>query len=123
MTDHLCDEFLEKLKVLSEDKLSDVVALVLSGHGIQHESNVFLIPTKAKCDSERKLKDNCLSHMTVLEYMLDVLDSPVRKTLKEVKFVLIMDMCRVPAEFALTKTISEPDQNKASGCWSHPVCH
>ena len=57
MTDHLCDEFLEKLKALSADKLPDVVALVLAGHGMQHESNVFLIPATAKCDSERKLKE------------------------------------------------------------------
>jgi uncharacterized caspase-like protein len=57
MTDHLCDEFLEKLKALSADKLPDVVALVVAGHGMQHESNVFLIPAKAKCDSERKLNE------------------------------------------------------------------
>ena len=44
MTDHLCDEFLEKMKSLSADKLPDVVALVLAGHGMQHDSYVFLIP-------------------------------------------------------------------------------
>ncbi len=37
MADHVCDEFLEKLKSLSADKLPDVVALVLAGHGMQHE--------------------------------------------------------------------------------------
>ena len=73
----------------SEDELVSV------GHGIHHESNVFLISVKSKCDGERNLKDNCLSHMTVLEYMLDVLDSSVRKTLKKVKFVFIMDMYNV----------------------------
>ena len=35
--------------------------------------------------------------------------------------MLIMDMCRVPGEFALTNTISEPDQNKAPECWS--ICY
>jgi hypothetical protein len=29
----------------------------VAGHGMQHESNVFLIPAKAKCDSERKLNE------------------------------------------------------------------
>jgi hypothetical protein len=56
--------------------------------------------------------------MTVLEYMSDVLDSPARKALKKVKFVLLMNMYRVPGEFALTKTISEFDQNKSPGYWS-----
>jgi hypothetical protein len=49
------------------------------------------------------------------------LDSSARKALKEVKFVLIMDMCRVPGEFSLKDKISDPDQDKAPGCWS--ICY
>jgi hypothetical protein len=118
---HLKNDFLKKLAALPANKLPDVVALVLGGHGMQHDSNVFLIPARAECDSEKKLKDNCLSHMTVLKCMLDDLDSLARQELKEVKFVLIMDMCRDPGAFDRTDTIGEPDQNKAPGRWC--ICY
>ena len=91
---------------------------------MQHDSNVFLIPTKAKCDDEMDLEDKCLSHIRVLEYLRKFLDEPARGTVykpKSVKFVLIMDVCRVPGEFTLTDKISEPDQKKAPGCWS--ICY
>jgi hypothetical protein len=125
VVDHLQNKFLNELAALSADKLPEVVMLVLASHGMQHESNVFLIPAKAKCDSKMLLEDNCLSHTRVLEYLHECLDARARRAsgaaFKEVKFVLIMDMCRVPGEFALTKTISEPDQNKAPECWS--ICY
>jgi hypothetical protein len=68
------------------------------------------------------LKNKCLSHIGVLEYLRKYLDAPAREALtpKRVRFVLIMDMCRVPGPFASTDKI-EPDRNKAPGCWS--ICY
>ena len=117
--DHL-ENFLDELAALSADKLPDVVMLVVASHGMQHESNVFIIPAQAKCNSKLSLKNNCLSHMTVLEYLNECLDVKTRRAtgMKDLKFVLIMDMCRVPGEFefALTQTISEPEHNNAPVC-------
>jgi hypothetical protein len=73
-TDHLQNKFLNEPAALSVDKLPEVVALVLARHGMQHESNVFLVPTKAKCNSKIHLEDNCLSHTRVLEYLHECLD-------------------------------------------------
>jgi hypothetical protein len=117
-------KFLKELADLPAEKLPEVVMLLLGGHGMQHDSNVFLIPTKAKCDDEMDLEDKCLSHIRVLEYLRKFLDEPARGIVhqpKSVKFVLIMDVCRVPGEFTLTDKISETDQKKAPGCWS--ICY
>ena len=85
-------------------------------------SNVFLIPARAKVDNKMDLKDKCLSHIRVLEYLRNLPDATARDAhpLKEVKFVLILDMCWVPGkfEFAITDTISELDEKKAPGYWS-----
>jgi hypothetical protein len=112
-------KFLSALAALPADKLPEVVVVVASGHGMQHDSNVFLIPAKAKCDD----KDQCLSHTKVLKCLREILDKRARDACppKEVKFLLILDMCRDPGAFALTDTISEPDLNKAPGCWC--ICY
>ena len=45
--DYLQNKFLKELVDVSAVKLPDVVALVVGGHGVQHDSNVFLIPARA----------------------------------------------------------------------------
>jgi hypothetical protein len=99
-------KFLKELADLPAEKLPEVVMLLLGGHGMQHDSNVFLIPTKAKCDDEMDLEDKCLSHIRVLEYLRNLLDATARDAHppKEVKFVLILDMCRVPGKFQFAIT-------------------
>jgi hypothetical protein len=119
--DHLKDDFLEELAALPADELPDVVMVVAAGHGMQHDSNVFLIPAKAKFD-DKNLEEKCLSHTKVLEYLREILDKHARENVKEVKFVLIMDVCRDPGAFERTDTIGEPDRNnKAPGCWC--ICY
>ena len=115
--DHLKGDFLKELAALPVDELPDVVMVVAAGHGMQHDSNVFLIPAKAKCDDKLDLEEKCLSHTRVLEYLREILDKPAREKVKEVKFVLILDMCRNPGAFDLTGTISEPNIDNAPGCW------
>jgi hypothetical protein len=116
--------FLEELAALSSDQLPDVVMLVVASHGVQYESNVFIIPTQAKFNSKLDLKRTCVSHLTVLEYLNECFSDKARRCAgiwKELTFLLLMDMCRVPGQFDLTQTISEPEQNKAPGCWS--ICY
>jgi len=83
----------------------------------QHDSNVVLtVPTHSKCDDKpmMDLEDKCLSHTRVLEYLLEFLARDAHSP-KEVKFVLIMHMCRDPSAFDITDTISEPDRNRRQG--------
>ena len=121
--EHLKDDFLKELAALPVDELPDVVMVVAAGHGMQHDSNVFLVPAKAKCDDKMDLEGKCLSHTRVLQYLREILDKRARDACppKEVKFVLIMDMCRNPGAFDLTGTISEPDRSEAPGCWC--ICY
>ncbi len=119
--------FLGELAALSANQLPDVVMLVVASHGMQHESNVFIIPAQAKCDSKLNLERTCVSHLRVLEYLNECLDIKARRCAmsqnQELKFLLIMDMYRVPGEFEfpLTQTISEPKQKNAPRCWS--ICY
>jgi hypothetical protein len=95
--------------------------LVVASHGMQNESNVFIIPTQANCNDKLNLERTCVSHLTVLEYLNECLDDKARHAsgiIKELIFLLIMDMCRVPGQISLTKPMSDPEQNKGPRCWS-----
>jgi hypothetical protein len=98
------NEFLAELAALPANKLPEAVLIFLAGHGRQQNSNVFLIPARTKCDNQMDLEDKGLSHIRVLEYLRNLLDATARNAHppKEVKFVLILDMCRVPGEFDCT---------------------
>jgi hypothetical protein len=128
--DHLKNEFLKELVALPSEELPEVVMLLEAGHTTYHGPNVFLIPTKGKCEDETDLEDHCLPHIRVFELLRIFLDTCSKDTHppKEVKFVFILDMCRVPGEITLTDSINVHTDRWSSDCstlnleFSHPVC-
>jgi hypothetical protein len=77
---HLRDDFLEPLAALPKEQMPDSVMLVLGGHGIQHGSDVFLIPANAKSDSVADLQAECLSHLAVLNELRNSWTHQQRRT-------------------------------------------
>ncbi len=54
-----------------------------------------MIPANEKSDSVTDLQAECLSHLAVLNYLREFLDSPAAKNeLESIKFWLTMDLCR-----------------------------
>ena len=96
---HLCRDFLDQLAALPEEEMPEAVMLIVAGHGKQDGQDVFLIPSDAKSDTREALETECLSHLTVLE------EFNKYNVLKDIKFWLILDVCRETDASSLTHTI------------------
>ena len=86
----LRDDFLKP----SAESPPEVVVIFVAGHGLQRGQHVYLTPIKAAIEDEIDAEDR-LSHLKVFEWLHDFLDSSAKTTYKCIKFVIIMDICRV----------------------------
>jgi len=114
---HLRHDFLDALAASPPD----VVFVFLAGHGVQAGTHVYLIPAKAASADETDLKEDCLSHLTVFEWLHQFLDAPAKDLYKRVKFVVILDVCRVAgaSDGECAGPISlDPEQVKEPRSWS-----
>jgi len=93
---HLRRDFLDELAVSPPE----AVLLYVAGHGVQRGHHVYLVPAAAASDDETDLAEDCLSHLTLLEWLHKFLDAPASAAQPKranVKFAVILDVCREPA--------------------------
>ena len=110
---HLRKHFLQPLA----ESPPEVVLIFVAGHGLQRGHNVYVIPSKASSEDATDLEEECLSHLKLFEWLKQFLDAPAKEMLKRVKFVVIMDVCRVSVPFESSANISplsiDPEAGKA----------
>lgn len=92
----------------------EVAVIFVAGHGLQRGQHVCLIPTKAAIDDETDEEDR-LSHLKVFEWLQKFLDAPGKTMYKCVKFVIIMDVCRVGIAHRTASLILQKDCRRSIG--------
>ena len=118
---HLRTDFLEPLA----KSPPALVVIFVAGHGLQHGHHVYLVPTKAASEDETDIEEDCLSHLTVFEWLQKFLDAPAKAMYKCVKFLIIMDVCRVSVHAGIEAQSApvsiDPKEGQAPEHWA--LCH
>jgi len=97
-------------------KPPQVVLIYQAGHGMQVHNDVYLIPASAACSDEHDLKQTCLSHLHVFEWLRQFVDTPAKSLYKKVHFMQILDICR--DRVAQDTSVLDPDASAAPELWS-----
>ena len=97
-------------------KPPEVVLIYHAGHGMQVHNDVYLIPASAACSDEHDLKQTCLSHLHVFEWLRQFVDTPAKSLYKKVHFMQILDICR--DRVTQDTSVLDPDASAAPELWS-----
>mmetsp|Transcript_36738 Transcript_36738/g.59262 ORF Transcript_36738/g.59262 Transcript_36738/m.59262 type:complete len:500 (-) Transcript_36738:39-1538(-) len=97
-------------------KPPEVVLIYQAGHGMQVHNDVYLIPASAACSDAHALKQTCLSHLDVFEWLWQFVDTPAKDLRTKVHFMQILDICR--DRVAQDTSVLDPDASAAPELWS-----